>query len=77
MRPYRIYKHKNCIDVAIVPLKAFYVKEKDIWKLKIRWIIHKRNGDIQYDLYINQNIKLTNDDLKNWTYCGLPTFLIS
>ena len=34
----RLYKHPNCIDVAMAVLKSFYVKEKDTYKVKIRWI---------------------------------------
>lgn len=32
-----LYKHRNNTDVALEVLKSFYVKEKNLWKLKIRW----------------------------------------
>jgi len=39
----RLYKHVNNTDVAIEVIKSFYVKEKSIWKLKVRWynIVHR------------------------------------
>ena len=32
-----LYKHKDNEDVAFEVLKKFYIKEKQQWKLKIRW----------------------------------------
>lgn len=38
-----LYKHKNNTDVAFEIVKKFYVKEKDLYKLKVSWwnIVHK------------------------------------
>jgi len=39
----RLYKHVNNTDVALEVIKSFYVKEKSLWKLKVRWynIVHR------------------------------------
>lgn len=76
MRTFNIYKHKNCIDVAIIPLKIFYIKNKDVCKMKVRWIIYKYDGKKQYDLHIDQKITIASKDLKNWINCGPSMFFI-
>jgi hypothetical protein len=32
-----LYKHKNNTDVAFEIVKRFYVKEKDLYKIKVCW----------------------------------------
>lgn len=76
MKTYNIYKHKNCIDVAIIPLKTFYIKESDTWKIKVRWIIYKHDGKKQHDLHIDEKITIASKDLKNWINCGQSIFFI-
>jgi len=77
MKTFRIYKHVNNTDVAIVPIKSFYVKEKELWKLKVRWIYYKKDGQYTKDMGIDQSITITKEEAKNWIYKGLPDFFIS
>jgi hypothetical protein len=37
MKRWVLYKHKDCIDVAIILKSSYYVPEKGIYKCKIDW----------------------------------------
>lgn len=65
---YKMYKHINNTDVALVPMKIYYVPEKRIYKLTVRWIniVLKRN----IDLGITQKIIIKADDMPNWRPYG-------
>ena len=67
MTPFRIYKHKNCLDAAIIPVKAFYIKENDTWNLKVKWIIYKNDKYVR-DLGVTQRLRIPNSEMKNWIY---------
>lgn len=50
----KYYTHPGLTDVCFELLKAFYVKEKDIYKLKIVWYHRKKRHMLAYDkLVIN------------------------
>lgn len=34
---HRLYKHEKMTDIAAEVIRSFYVKEKRVWKLKVRW----------------------------------------
>ena len=63
-RPYQIYKHKNNTDVAINIVKSFYVKEKQRYNLKVRWI--NIGSHPWQDMNIVQRINIQNKDLLDW-----------
>lgn len=59
-------KHVNNQDIAIEVLKSFYVKEKDLWKLKVRWwnigVCHP-----PWCMGITEKLSISNKELKtNW-----------
>lgn len=58
-------KHVNNTTVAIEVLRSFYVKEKRVWKLKVRWWNIGRCHP-PYPLNIEQRIIVTADELNNW-----------
>ena len=37
------YTHPAFIDVVFQLRKAFYIKEKDLWEMKVTWF-HRRKG---------------------------------
>ena len=37
MKPYCLYKHERCFDVAIQPLRKYFISEKNGYKVKIMW----------------------------------------
>jgi hypothetical protein len=46
-----LYRHPAFIDVRILVRKAFYVSEKNIYKLTVIWV-HKRGYEIASDKLI-------------------------
>ncbi len=62
-----LYKHKNNTDVAMEVLKKFYVKEKDVVKLKIRWWRVNRANDVLYNMNIVERFVIPRKVwLKDW-----------
>ncbi len=60
-----LLKHVNNTEVAIEILKSFYVKEKQIFKLKVRWHnIGKCHAP--WSMEIVQTIKVKKEDMANW-----------
>jgi hypothetical protein len=61
----KLKKHIKNNDVAIEILKSFYVKEKDLWKLRIRWwnigVCHE-----PWNMNIIENIQIPGPEMKNW-----------
>ena len=55
-------KHPLMRDVALDILKRFYIKEKDMWSLKIQWV-HARHGYILCQPY---RIKITREKLQEF-----------
>mgnify|MGYP007134653024 CR=1 FL=1 len=53
-----LYTHPGFIDVRMEVVKRFYIREKDAWSLKIRWV-HKNGRPLSRYC----RIKLTN---KKW-----------
>lgn len=63
-----LYKHKDNEDVAFEVLKKFYVKEKQQWKMTVRWWnIGKVHAP--WCMGINQKITLSLEVwCKDWQY---------
>ena len=62
---YDIWRHYLSTDVGFTVGKAFYVPEKDLWKLKISWV----NLGICHDpqpMGITQNIEIPGSKLGEW-----------
>ncbi len=58
-------KHVNNTDVAIEILKRFYVREKDLWKLKVRWWNVGKSHE-PWCMNLEQKITVKSTDLANW-----------
>ncbi len=37
-----VYRHPAMLDVDMLVLKKFYIKEKDTWSLKIMWLVRDK-----------------------------------
>ena len=75
MIPFRIYKHINCLDAAIIPIKSFYVKEKKLWKLRVKWVIVKNDKYVR-DLGVSERIQITQEQSKDWKLVGTPDHFV-
>ena len=61
----KLYKHKNCTDVAIELLRQpSFVKENSLYKMKVRWFNVVNPDNIYY--ICEGNIEIKKEDLKNW-----------
>ena len=58
-------KHKNNTDVAFEVLTVFYVKEKRVYKLKVRWW-NIGQSHPPWCMSITQKITLTPEQWKEW-----------
>lgn len=58
-------KHRNNQDVAIEILKRFFVPEKQVWKLKVRWYRIYRNRPPMC-MNIDQRITVARKDWAQW-----------
>lgn len=70
MKPFQLYKHKNCTDVALMPVKSpRYSTTRKVYKLKVRWfnIVNPKNV---FDMNVGDNgtdnVEIREEDLKNW-----------
>lgn len=61
----KLKKHIKNNDVAIEIIKKFYVKEKDLWKLRVCWwnigVCHE-----PWCMNIKENIEIPGPEMKNW-----------
>ena len=60
-----IYKHDNNTDVAMWVLNSLYIPEKDVYKIKCRWlnIVNPKNV---FDLGVIDKVEVKRADVKNW-----------
>lgn len=58
----KTYDHPKFRDVIMTVYKRYYIKEKDMWSLKVQFF-HKRHGWSLCDPY---RIKVTNDKFKEF-----------
>jgi hypothetical protein len=66
MNPFDIYKHINNTDVAICIIKSFYVKERDYYKFKVRWM-NVVNPNNVFDTGVQENLKIPRQKFsKEW-----------
>lgn len=63
-RPRRLYRFKVNRDVAFEVIKAFYVPEKTLWKLKISWW-NIGNCHDPWRMGVDQNIEILAWSLKD------------
>jgi hypothetical protein len=52
-----LYTHPAFLDVRMYVRKAFYIPEKDIWKLSVIWF-HRRGYEIGNDKLVLTTSKL-------------------
>jgi len=60
-----LYKHKNNTDVAFELIKKFYVKQKDLYKMKVMWWRVNKANKVLYCMNIIQNIKIKRDSWRS------------
>lgn len=69
MRSFDLYKHENCTDVAIMPLKIYRVNPEYI-KVKLRWFsVHGNQLSKSippFDLGVTETHKINIKDLAKW-----------
>jgi len=66
MRPFQLYKHENCTDVAMMFVKyPVFIPEKNGYKFKVRWfnIVNPRNV---FDMNEPDTIFIKKEDLPKW-----------
>lgn len=68
MRPFELYKHKRCRDVAIMPLKnPVYIREKKGFKVKIRWFnVSGSNAKAPSDMNQIETVFISDVERLNW-----------
>jgi len=66
MRRDVLYKHVNNTDVAFEIIKKFYVVEKHLWKLKVKWWRVNKANRIKYCMDITQRIEIPADKVRDW-----------
>jgi len=61
----KLYRHENMRTCAFEVLTCYYVKEKNIWKLKVGWW---NISSVRLPFYMNltQRIAIKANDYKNW-----------
>lgn len=59
-----LLKHENNKDVAIELLKSFYVKEKDVYKCKVRW--WNIGPHPAFCMHITQTVIIKRQDMSKW-----------
>lgn len=67
MRKYNLYKHVNNTDAAFCPIKIFYVKEKDLYKIKCSWFSIVR-GKIRF--LAKDRIEIPKEKIHEWKWYG-------
>jgi len=68
MRTHELYKHINCLDVAIKPIKIWDV-HKDYIKVKLWWYnVHGNRLGIKepWSMNYQETVKIQKKDLSNW-----------
>lgn len=68
MRQGYLYKHENCTDTALMPVKRpFFVPEKQIYKVRCRWfnIVNPNNV---YDMGVVDNVVIKAEDIRRWKF---------
>ncbi len=65
MKPFNLYKHTNNTDVALCPVKIFFVPEKGTYKIKCKWfnIVNPNNAQ---DIGVEDRIEIKAEDMPNW-----------
>lgn len=60
-----LYRHVNNLTVAFQLIKAFYVREKQLWKLKVMWWnVSSRRAP--HPINIILRIEIPNERIKEW-----------
>jgi len=65
-----LYRHINCRSVAIEVLKTFYVREKDLYKVKVRWYMIS-SVRRPWPMSVVETIKIPANKVHEWKKMGL------
>jgi hypothetical protein len=77
MAPYHLYKHKNCTDTAIMPIKnPLFIPEKRGYKVKVRWF-NIVNPENIFDVDVLETIFISAEHMNDWLLIGKQGLLIS
>lgn len=60
----RLLKHPKSNDIAMEVLKKFYVKEKDVWKIRVRW--WNIGPHEPFCMWIEEKIQLPTEKFMEW-----------
>ena len=64
-KPGKLYKHEKNTTVGMEIVKAFYVKEKSVWKLRVSWV-NIGACHAPWDLNIIENVEIPRSALPSW-----------
>lgn len=64
MKRFILYKHVGCKDMAILPLRVFYIPEKLGYKVKVRYFT--LGYKTPFDMNLTETIFITNKEYPNW-----------
>ena len=65
IKPFQLYKHKNCTDVAMMPIKMYRIYSKNIVKIKCYWF-NITNPDYVFNMGMTDKIEIKMQDLDKW-----------
>ena len=64
MKLFELYTHPKFVDVAMMPVKCFYVPQGDYFKVKVRWF---NNSTGTYcDMGIQENLEISRSKAKEF-----------
>ena len=69
MKNFELYTHKLCTDTAIMPLKRYWIPEKNGYKVKVDWFNIAYGKPFRLGCKETVFIKI-DDYLKNWIEYG-------
>jgi len=68
VRPFELWKHRRCTDVAIMPVKnPVYIRAKKGFKVRIRWFnISGSNKTAPRDMDLIETVFISDVERNNW-----------
>lgn len=64
MQPYKLYKHENCTDAAILPIKfPLFIPEKKGYKIRVQWwnVVNK-----PFFMDAVETVFINSEDYRKW-----------
>lgn len=64
------YRHPAMLDVDMRVLRKYYIKEKDMWELKVMWVTRNKtlpSGKIRHGgMLATERIRITNEKFREF-----------